>query len=75
MLENFRQQALQVRLSACLLFLPAITCARLNASPYLSVCLSVSLFVLVVGPCCSKQVLGSCMLPPLLLTSYVALPR
>ncbi len=63
MLENFRQQALQVGLSACLLFLPAITSARLDVSLYLSLCLSVSLFVLVVSPCHSKQLLGSCMLP------------
>ena len=63
MLENFRQQALQVSLSACLLFLPAIVFARLNISLYLALCLSVSLFVSAVGPCHSRQLLGSCMLP------------
>ena len=63
MLENFRQQALQVDLSACLLFFPAMVLPDSTFSLYLSVCLPVYLFMLSVGPCHSKQLLGSCMLP------------
>ena len=51
MLENFRQQALQVGLSACLLFFPAMLLPDSTFSLYLSVCLPVYLFMLV---CCQS---------------------